>query len=116
MIAFALLLVFVLHNWINAISDAGTRFRGFLIPLITISVACSFLGQIFVSLQFSVSKRWILVVSKDEHIALNGDNSLGMSATLDNIEIIEHNVFQQDQQFFLLLIFLQPFLNSFVKY
>lgn len=94
-IAFALLLVFVLHNWINAISDAGTRFRGFLIPLITLSVAGSYLGQIFVSLQFSVSKRWILVVSKDEHIALKGDNSLGMSATLENIEIIEHNVFQQ---------------------
>ncbi len=93
LIAFSLLLVFVLHNWVNAINDAGTRFRGFLIPLIVLSIFGSYVGQIWASFQFSDSESWLLIVSPTEYDALISDQSLEREMLSSNIEIIEHHKF-----------------------
>ena len=61
-VVFVVLGVFVFHSWFFVVTDAGTRFRGFLVPLLTMVSSLSLAGQLIVLRPRRRTLKWILVV------------------------------------------------------
>ena len=57
---------FIAHSWLFQVTDAGTRFRGFLIPLMTLVPTFSFALQLAVRGGQRQSVDWLLVLSDGE--------------------------------------------------
>lgn len=62
-VALTVLLLFVGHSWLFAIHDAGTRFRGFLIPLLAVIVVLALGGQLLVGAASRRPSPWLLITS-----------------------------------------------------
>ncbi|KZR90629.1 sugar transferase [Synechococcus sp. MIT S9508] len=67
------LALFVFHSWFFVVIDAGTRFRGFLIPLLAIASILSISGQILVRRKRRRFQKWLLVLSDYERQILEGE-------------------------------------------
>ena len=60
------LVVFVFHSWFFVVRDAGTRFRGFLIPLLSVASVLSIAGQMLVRRKAQKVLNWLIVIGDDE--------------------------------------------------
>ena len=69
-VVFVVLGVFVFHSWFFVVTDAGTRFRGFLVPLLTMVSSLSLAGQLIVLRPRRRILKWILVVTDKERSLL----------------------------------------------
>ena len=58
--------VFVFHSWFFVVRDAGTRFRGFLIPLLAMASVLSIAGQMLVRRKAQKVLNWLIVIGDDE--------------------------------------------------
>jgi len=59
--AFVVLGLFIGHSWMYSVVDAETRFRGFLIPLMGLSITLSTIGQAAVSRLERTKPNWIII-------------------------------------------------------
>jgi len=59
--ALAVLGLFIGHSWMYSVIDAETRFRGFLIPLMGLSITLSTIGQAAVSRLERTKPNWIII-------------------------------------------------------
>ncbi len=64
------LAVFVFHSWFFVVIDAGTRFRGFLIPLLVLASIFSISAQILVRRHGRNVPNWMLVLADYERSIL----------------------------------------------
>ena len=62
----AVITIFVGHSWIYQIIDAQTRFRGFLIPLISLACILSSIAQTFSSGIGERRAKWLVIGNKAE--------------------------------------------------
>ena len=59
--AFGVLGMFIGHSWMYSVVDAETRFRGFLIPLMGLSITLSTMGQAALSRLERSKPNWIII-------------------------------------------------------
>jgi len=59
--AFGVMGLFIGHSWVYSVVDAETRFRGFLIPLMCLSITLSAMGQAAVSRLERSKPNWIII-------------------------------------------------------
>jgi len=62
----SILLLFIVHSWLFQITDAQTRFRGFLIPLVGSVMLSTLAGRGIMSLIEKRSDEWIILCSEGE--------------------------------------------------
>ncbi|QNJ21512.1 undecaprenyl-phosphate glucose phosphotransferase [Synechococcus sp. MIT S9220] len=70
LIVVLVLSIFVFHSWFFVITDAGTRFRGFLIPLLAMASILSITGQMLVRRRGRMVPNWLLVLADHERLLL----------------------------------------------
>ncbi len=70
LVAFLVLCAFIFHSWFFALTDAGTRFRGFLIPLLVLVSTLSFAAQSVDLRSRRHTQDWLLVVVDEERVVL----------------------------------------------
>ena len=86
--AIAILVVFVGHSWVYGISDAITRFRGFLVPFLGILSLLSMVGQGLVARFSRRKKEWIIVCSQDEASLLEKEYDRDLSQIDRKVKMI----------------------------
>ncbi len=69
------LLVFVSHSWLFVVTDSGTRFRGFLLPVLGIGFSLSILAQMMVRRVRPNVFAWLLVLTDHESIVIERELS-----------------------------------------
>ena len=99
--ASSIVLVFVIHSWLFQVTDAQTRFRGFLIPLAVMIMIVSLLGRALLRSFGKKSYLWIVVCSwnekelllreieKDIRVMLEGRNEIRYITDNDYVRIEE---------------------------
>ena len=68
--------IFILHSWLFQVTDAGTRFRGFLIPLLALVSSCSLVLQLGVRGVQRQTFDWLLIMSDQERSLFEGERAL----------------------------------------
>lgn len=89
-IGFGLSTLLILHAWINGIDDAGTRFRGFLIPLFGALSVLSSCARLAIFRRASMSaEKYTIICSRDERVAVCSLNEF--KKTSYEVEFIEED-------------------------
>ena len=68
--------IFISHSWLFQVTEAGTRYRGFLIPLLALVSTFSFALQLVVKGEKRQDSDWMLIVSDEERRLIEGDSTL----------------------------------------
>lgn len=68
--------LFIVHSWLFQVTDAGTRFRGFLIPLLSLVSTFSFVLQLAVNGVRRQTFDWLLIMSDEERRLFEGERAL----------------------------------------
>lgn len=80
-VAAAVIVLFVGHSWIYQVVDAQTRFRGFLIPMVTVVFILSAIGKEIFSRFDSRRRNWLILGNKEELEAIGRE----LEATDENL-------------------------------
>ena len=73
--------LFITHSWLFQVTDAGTRFRGFLIPLLALVSTFSFVLQLGVKGTRGQTFDWLLIMSDEERRLIEGDSALELTVS-----------------------------------
>ena len=68
--------LFIAHSWFFGLTESGTRFRGFLIPLLVLVSIFSFALQLVVNGVQRQTFKWLLVMSDEERCLFDGELAL----------------------------------------
>jgi exopolysaccharide biosynthesis polyprenyl glycosylphosphotransferase len=86
--------LFIAHSWLFQVTDAGTRFRGFLIPLLVLVASFSFILQLGVKGVRRQTSNWLLIISDEERRLLEGDKAMDLSLSLFTPQFLDSAQFE----------------------
>ena len=84
----------VAHSWLFQVTDAGTRFRGFLIPLLLLVSIFSFAMQFVVRGVQRQTLNWVLIMSDDERCLFEGELALELPVSRLTSHLLDQDQFQ----------------------
>ena len=79
------LAIFVGHSWLFQIVDAQTRFRGFLLPLLSLASALSWVAGELIQANLLKKKKWIAIGNANEIETLQKEISMETTSIQDSI-------------------------------
>ena len=86
--------LFIAHSWLFQVTEAGTRFRGFLIPLLVLVSIFSFALQLGVGGVQRQSFEWLLIMSDEERRLFEGELALELPVSRLTPHLIDQGQFQ----------------------
>ena len=86
--------LFVAHSWLFQVTDAGTRFRGFLIPLLSLVTTLSFALQLAVRGGQRQDFDWLLVLSDEEHHWFEGGFAKELPVSRHTPQLLDQEQFE----------------------
>ena len=86
--------LFIAHSWFLRLTESGTRFRGFLIPLLGLVSTFSFALQLVVSGAKRQTSKWLLITSDVERCFVVRDLALELTDSGVTSHLLDQGQFQ----------------------